>query len=106
MFDEPLPHRTYYMLWVTRPNTTKKLDGLSSYLAGANAVAGLSKNGGTQFQGLATSINNTTKQVARGELPKAKSSLGALEQSAKSLPSMPSVPSVPGKLPEPPKPGR
>jgi len=84
--------------------TKSELSAIS--LAGANAVAGLSKNGGTQFQGLATSINNTTKQVARGELPKAKSSLGALEQSAKSLPSMPSVPSVPGKLPEPPKPWR
>ncbi|MBI5304879.1 MAG: hypothetical protein HY868_22280 [Chloroflexi bacterium] len=62
-------------------------------LAGANAVAGLNSHGGGQFQGLSSAINTTTKQVARGETPKAKSSLGGLEQSARSLPSAPSIPS-------------
>ena len=54
-------------------------------LAGANAVAGLSANGGTQFQGLSSSINGVTKQVARGETQNAKASLGNLEQASKSL---------------------
>ncbi|MBI3914558.1 MAG: hypothetical protein HY327_10305 [Chloroflexi bacterium] len=63
--------------------------------AGANAVAGLNKLGGAQFSGLATAINGTTQQIARGETQKAKSSLGGLEQSARSLPSGPGVPSRP-----------
>ena len=64
-------------------------------VAGANAVAGLNQFGGAQGQTLANSINTMTKQLARGEAPKAKSSLGALEQSARALPSVPSMPSVP-----------
>jgi hypothetical protein len=63
--------------------------------AGANAVAGLNQFGGAQGQSVSNSINNLTKQLARGEAPKAKTSLSALEQSARSLPSLPSVPSVP-----------
>ncbi len=66
-------------------------------IAGANAVAGLNQFGGTQGQTLANSINTMTRQLARGEVPKAKSSLGALEQSARSLPSVPSVPQPPRK---------
>ncbi|MCI0477734.1 MAG: hypothetical protein L0Y55_15935, partial [Anaerolineales bacterium] len=45
-------------------------------VAGANAVAGLNQFGGAQGQTLANSINTMTKQLARGEAPKAKSSLG------------------------------
>ena len=59
-------------------------------LAGANATAGLSKFGGTEGQALTNSINNMTKQIARGETPKAKSSLSGLESSARSMPSIPS----------------
>ncbi|MBI5029672.1 MAG: hypothetical protein HZB51_04040 [Chloroflexi bacterium] len=59
-------------------------------LAGANATAGLSKFGGTEGQALTNSINNMTKQIARGEMPKAKSSLSGLEVSARSMPSIPS----------------
>ncbi len=73
-------------------------------LDGANAVAGLNAHGGSQFQGLSGSINNVTNQIARGETQNAKSSLGGLEQSSKSLtaglsipsgPSLPSAPSLP-----------
>lgn len=66
-------------------------------VAGANAVAGLNQFGGTQGQTLSNSINAMTQQLARGELPKAKSNLGALEQSARSLPSVPSIPQPPRK---------
>ncbi len=61
-------------------------------IAGANAVAGLNQFGGTQGQTLANAINTMTRQLARGEVPKAKSGLGALEQSARSLPSVPQLP--------------
>ncbi len=66
-------------------------------IAGANAVAGLNQFGGAQGQTLANSINTMTKQLARGEAPKAKNGLGALEQSARSLPSVPNVPQPPRK---------
>lgn len=61
-------------------------------VAGANAVAGLNQFAGTQGQTLANAINTMTKQIARGEIPKAKSGLGALEQSARSLPTVPQPP--------------
>ncbi|MCX7840485.1 MAG: hypothetical protein N2559_13690, partial [Anaerolineae bacterium] len=61
-------------------------------VAGANAVAGLNQFAGAQGQTLANSINAMTKQLARGEIPKAKSGLGALEQSARSLPAVPQPP--------------
>lgn len=70
--------------------TKQELSSIS--LAGANAVAGLNAHGGTQFQGLSNSINSMTKQIARGETPKAKSSFSGLEQSAKALSSVPSLP--------------
>jgi hypothetical protein len=50
-------------------------------LAGANASAGLKAQGGPQLQNLAGSIDALTAQIARGELPQAKGSLGALESS-------------------------
>ncbi len=62
-------------------------------VAGANATAGLKQFGGTQFDSLVNSINTMTTQIARGELPKAKSGLAGLEQSTKSLPTLPSKPS-------------
>lgn len=61
-------------------------------VAGANAVAGLNQFAGTQGQTLANAINTMTKQIARGEIPKAKSGLSALEQSARALPSVPQLP--------------
>lgn len=64
--------------------------------AGANANAGLSKFGGTEFSGLSTAINTTTKQAARGETQKAKASLSGLDTSAKSFSSF-NPPSLPRK---------
>jgi len=78
-------------------NKINKTELQSISVAGANAVAGLNQFGGAQGQTLANSINTLTKQLARGEAPKVKSSLGALEQSARSLPSVPSVPQPPRK---------
>jgi hypothetical protein len=61
-------------------------------VAGANAIAGLNQFGGAQGQTLVNAINTMTKQIARGEIPKAKSGLGALEQSARTLSSVPQSP--------------
>lgn len=61
-------------------------------VAGANAIAGLNQFAGAQGQTVANAINTMTKQIARGEIPKAKSGLSALEQSARSLPSVPQLP--------------
>ena len=77
----------------------KDLQAISQ--AGANASAGLKQFGGTQGQQLADTINGMTKQLARGEAPKAKGNLGALEQSAKSLPALPSGGGV--QIPQPPR---
>jgi hypothetical protein len=64
-------------------------------VAGANATAGLKQFGGTDGLKVSESINNLTKQLARGELPKAKTSLSSLEVSAKSLPSSSGLPVPP-----------
>jgi hypothetical protein len=58
-------------------------------VAGANAVAGLQQFAGAQGQTLANAINTMPQQL---KVPKAKSSLGALEQSARWLPSVPQLP--------------
>jgi len=50
-------------------------------LDGANASAGLKAQGGPQLQNLTGSIDALTTQIARGQLPQAKGSLGALEAS-------------------------
>jgi hypothetical protein len=50
-------------------------------LSGANASASLKAQGGPQLQNLTGSIDALTAQIARGELPQAKGSLGALEAS-------------------------
>jgi hypothetical protein len=50
-------------------------------LAGANASASIRAQGGPQLQNLAGSIDALTTQIARGELPQAQGSLGALEAS-------------------------
>lgn len=50
-------------------------------LAGANATASLGAQGGPQLQNLTGSIDALTGQIARGQLPQAKGSLGALEAS-------------------------
>ncbi len=81
--------------------TQKELQGVS--LAGANATAGLSKFGGAEAQGLSTSINAMTKQLARGEAPKAKTNFANLEQSARSFSSLPSAPSGGPQPPQPPR---
>ncbi len=79
--------------------TQKELQGISQ--AGANATAGLAKFGGGDAQGLSSSINGITKQIARGEAPKARTSFSSLEQSARSFASLPSAPSGPGGPPQP-----
>ena len=89
-------------------NKVSKTELSAISVAGANAVSGLNKFGGTQFQGLSTTINNTTKQLALGETQKAKTSLAGLDQSARSLTAavnVPSGPSGPGASggPQPPR---
>ncbi len=80
-----------------RKVSSKELTSISQ--AGANATAGLKQFSGAEFTNLSNSINNTTKQLARGELPKAQASLPSIEQSARSLPSAPSpaLPKVPSR---------
>lgn len=56
---------------------------------GANAVASLQSRGGAELQGLAGSINALTAQIARGQVPQAKVSLGHLERSLPPKPSLP-----------------
>ncbi len=62
-------------------NTISREELSAISLAGANASAGLKAQGGPQLQNLAGSIDALTTQIARGELPRAKGSLGALEAS-------------------------
>lgn len=59
---------------------------------GANASASLSAHGTPQLQQLSASINNITAQVARGQMPQAKASLGGLESALGSRPPRPSRP--------------
>jgi len=62
-------------------NTISREELSAISLAGANASAGLRAQGGPQLQNLAGSIDALTTQIARGQLPQAKGSLGALEAS-------------------------
>jgi hypothetical protein len=59
---------------------------------GANASASLSAHGTPQLQQLSGSINDITSQVARGQMPQAKASLGSLESALGSRPPRPSRP--------------
>jgi hypothetical protein len=59
---------------------------------GANASAGLSAHGGPQLQGLAGSIGGITGQIAGGQIPQARASLGNLESALGDRPSRPSGP--------------
>jgi hypothetical protein len=59
---------------------------------GANASAGLKAQGGPQLQRSSDSINQITNQLARGQMPQAKSSLGSLESALGNRPSLPSRP--------------
>ena len=59
---------------------------------GANASAGLIAHGGPQLQGLAGSIGGITGQIAGGQIPQARASLGTLESALGDRPSRPSRP--------------
>ncbi len=59
---------------------------------GANASAGLNAHGGPQLQRLSGSISDITGQIARGQTPQVKASLGNLEASLGTRPSRPSRP--------------
>lgn len=56
---------------------------------GANAAAGISNFGGAQLSQLSGSINQITGQLASGNLPSAKASIGSFESLLKSIPSLP-----------------
>lgn len=64
---------------------------------GANVTAGFQANGGPAFQGFSGSLNDITAQIARGQLPQARSGLGNFATSLGSIPGLPSKPS--GTLP-------
>jgi hypothetical protein len=79
--------------------TRDELNGIA--LLGANASAGLKAQGGPKLKGLSEKINNITVQLARGQLPQAKASLGEFEAVLGNRPAnLPSIPMPPG-LPRP-----
>jgi hypothetical protein len=59
---------------------------------GANASSGLQAHGGPQLQQLPGSIDTITEQLARGQVPQAKASLGGLESALGDRPSPPKPP--------------
>lgn len=71
--------------------------------AGANANASLKGHGGPELQKLGPSINGTTQQLARGDVPGARNTLGGLEAGLPNRSSAgPSGPSAPtGGAPQP-----
>jgi len=56
---------------------------------GANASAGLAAQGGPRLQDLAGSIDGITAQIARGEVSRARGSIGELEAALGDRPSLP-----------------
>ena len=61
----------------------------------ATVQSELTKRATTALDTKPMNVPTDLRGATQGEAPKAKASLGALEQSARSLPSLPSVPSVP-----------
>ena len=55
---------------------------------GANVTAGLNAIGNPQLAGLSTSIDSIVGQLAGGQLPQARSSIGGLQSALSSLPSL------------------
>jgi len=55
---------------------------------GANISAGLNALGNPQLSGLSTSINAIVGQLAGGQIPQARSSIGGLQSALSSLPSL------------------
>ncbi len=73
---------------------------------GANVSAGFSAHGGIKMQGLSGKLGEITNQLARGELPQARSGLGNFETSLGQRPAGGGFtpPSGPGNLPKPGRP--
>lgn len=62
----------------------------------ANASAGLTKFGGVKFQGFAGKISEITGQIARGQMPQARSGIGSFESSLGARPQIPGKFNLPG----------
>jgi len=73
---------------------------------GANVSAGFSKHGGLKMQDMSGRLNEITHQLARGDLPQARSGLGNFETSLGQRPAGGGFtpPSGPGNLPKPKRP--
>ncbi len=79
--------------------TRDELNGIA--LLGANATASLNSQGGPKLKGLSGKINDITAELARGQIPQAKTSLGDFEALLGNRPAnLPSIPMPPG-LPRP-----
>ncbi|MBN1537462.1 MAG: hypothetical protein JW908_12065 [Anaerolineales bacterium] len=79
--------------------THDELNGIA--LLGANASAGLNAQGGPKLQGLSEKINTITMQLARGQVPQAKNSLGDFEALLGKRPAnLPPI-TLPSNLPRP-----
>ncbi len=75
--------------------TLDELNGIA--LLGANATASLNAQGGPKLKGFSEKINNITGQLARGQMPQAKASLGDFEAVLGNRPAnLPSIPMPPG----------
>jgi hypothetical protein len=75
--------------------TLDELNGIAQL--GANASAGLNAQGGPKLKGFSDKINNITVQLAKGQMPQAKASLGDFEAVLGNKPAnLPSVPMPPG----------
>ena len=70
-------------------NTVSPAELESIARLGANASAGLNSQGGPRLQQLSVSINDITAQLARGQAPQARASLGSLESALGERPSLP-----------------
>lgn len=73
---------------------------------GANVSAGFSKHGGLKMQDMSGKLSEITNQLARGDLPQARSGLGNFETSLGQRPAGGGFipPSGPGNLPKPNRP--
>jgi len=70
--------------------TKDELNGIA--LLGANASASLNAQGGPKLKGLSEQINSITTQLAKGQVPQAKNSLGNFEAILGNRPAnMPSI---------------
>ncbi len=97
-------------------NKITKTELMNIAQLGANTAAGFQTRGNLDLKQFSNSVNKITGQLARGQVPQAKSGLGNFEKSlgarpagvpsAPSGPSAPSRPSSPSKPSKPAKPSR